>query len=870
MIRSPENELSAPLESRNCSSNEEEGFIGVSQSWSRDVFIDRVRSDEIEAKESFGLLTNDSGQSGEEKGERKSVDGHAQVGCGVEGVGVLNTALLEQNIGDVTISDQNVKVATVSNFGLKQQQQQKLRPEVFLQCLTPPLPDHTPIGDRLKLREKEWESFVKDEFVLKVIKEGLAVEWTPEGPPSRDLRNFMVYQGQLLPALQESVLKMVLLDAVEEVSPMWGDGVYYSCLFPVAQDDQVRPIWNGKELKDFVVHRSFMLTRIGDIAASVTHQSYSTTADISKAYWHVPLSKKDRDRFRFAVRFGNRNIHFRFKVMPFGLSSAARVWCRVIAAALQPLRSSAVNVVHYMDDLRIQAPSKAEAERCHAMVIGWLNHLGLKLNAKKMRGTASKETEFVGIVWDSEKMQARFSAKKIRKLRQQARRVLRLDKEGRLTRRRLAQFVGRCIWARHAISGAAWWSRALVAAAALATRYGVPWSTTLSLTRSARKELYWWIENASEANGVELLQRPVDAQVEVDASPSAFGGTVWIAVDLETKNRVLADKVPDALLTSLQRELGERTASITNTKIPKQLQLPKLPEGTEWLAWAFSVRWTEHERQNLSNNGRELQGAVFGWQILLKIAARLQLDKPRHIRFLVDNMTARSYLHKGGGLQASLNLLVRPLVRWALENVVQITAVHVPGEEHKLADQRSRPGSEMQEHDYSLNPRLFEALEQAVGRKVDVDLMATRHSRQVSAFVSRWMEPEAITMDVFTYRVASNTLNYVFPPFRMMSPVIAWIRQQQQEEESAAFLVIAPLWPNQQWFAQLLQLADKMWLLPRDPRVFLQPPQSRTQPSKAMGTTLWKMAAFHLKPRGVTKDSCDMPPVGFITLNNCL
>ena len=80
-----------------------------------------------------------------------------------------------------------------------------------------------------------------------------------------------------------------------------------------------------------------------------------------------------------------------------------------------------------------------------------------------------------------------------------------------------------------------------------------------------------------------------------------------------------------------------------------------------------------------------------------------------------------------------------------------------------------------------------------------VDCFATRVNP--FEYFSRKPDPEAKFIDAFTVNWHPY-LCYVFPPFSLLPYVLKKIQVEQVEA-----LIVAPYWPTQSWFSQVLSLA---------------------------------------------------------------
>ncbi len=151
-----------------------------------------------------------------------------------------------------------------------------------------------------------------------------------------------------------------------------------------------------------------MLT-IKTIMSQVQEGDWFVTIDLKDAYFHIQVVQRHRRFLRFA--FGGKA--YQYKVLPFGLALAPRMFTKCIDAALAPLRLQGIRVLNYLDDWLILAHSKELVSRHRYIVLGHIHSLGLRMNAKKSVLLPSQRTVFLGVRLDSVQMQARLAPARI-------------------------------------------------------------------------------------------------------------------------------------------------------------------------------------------------------------------------------------------------------------------------------------------------------------------------------------------------------------------------------------------------------------------------------------------------------------------------
>ncbi|XP_013393362.1 uncharacterized protein LOC106161058 [Lingula anatina] len=245
--------------------------------------------------------------------------------------------------------------------------------------------------------------------------------------------------------------------------------------------------------------------------------------------------------------------------------------------------------------------------------------------------------------------------------------------------------------------------------------------------------------------------------------------------------------------------------------------------------------WTASESSQ-HINVLEIKACLFGLQALCNECRDI------HIRLLVDNTTAVTYVkNMGGSHSLQCNEVARDIWQWAINRNIWLTVAHVPGVANVIADRESRKKYQS-ETEWMLNPIVFRKLASEFTFTADIDLFASRLNKQIDKFVSWNPEPECVGVDAFTMNWR-HLNGYIFCPFSVIPRVL-----QQMSSQQAEALVILPNWPTQPWFPTAMRmLVDKPRLINKH-RCLLTLP---TQPNKVH--PLWdrlELMACHLS--GIT------------------
>ena len=259
-------------------------------------------------------------------------------------------------------------------------------------------PIDLPQTGRLKFFQNEWEKICTDKTVLNYVK-GLEIPLIskpfqhkiPDSTPE-SLTEFHLLKLEIDKLLQKGAIEQV-----ESLEP----GSFVSRLFTVPKSNgQRRPVINLRQLNKHVYNQKFRIESLGNIRSLLKPRGFMIKIDLQDAYMSVPVAPKSRSLLVFIF---NGKI-YRFKVMPFGLNSAPRIFTKLFKPILRLLRSQGMLLIIYLDDILLIAPT---ADLCLAQgkfLMKLLQDLGFLVNINKSVLTPTQRIIFLGFLIDSVNM----------------------------------------------------------------------------------------------------------------------------------------------------------------------------------------------------------------------------------------------------------------------------------------------------------------------------------------------------------------------------------------------------------------------------------------------------------------------------------
>ena len=215
------------------------------------------------------------------------------------------------------------------------------------------------------------------------------------------------------------MLRGMLADGVVEVAR---GPVYLSRPFTVPRKDRPDPrlVLDLSRLNKTILCPRFRMLTIMQVRHSLHPGAWFTALDLANAYWHVPV----HPRFRpyLAMQVGCEVLQFR--VMPYGLNVAPRIFTKVTRELAVRLVEAGVSVLLYLDDWLLQADSREEAVFYTDVALRISQEMGFAFNLPKSHLTPTQSIQWLGMEWDSTTLTLRLSSDNVKKLRQRVREAL--------------------------------------------------------------------------------------------------------------------------------------------------------------------------------------------------------------------------------------------------------------------------------------------------------------------------------------------------------------------------------------------------------------------------------------------------------------
>ena len=614
-------------------------------------------------------------------------------------------------------------------------------------------------------------------LTLSIIAGGYQLEWNEHGPAAAaHLRN---HPSALAEAafVSEAVAAGVAAGTMRQCAK--GD---LRCILPLGVAFNAarkrRLIWDGRHVNKNLVEVPFVMETLQRQGRTLFEPcSWGGTCDLQNAYHHIEMHP---DSIPF-LGFEWEGAFYAFVVLPFGLSTAPRIFTLVLANCVRFLRHRGIRLMSFLDDLIFAHSHARGAVSAGQQIIEILGRFGWLIHPSKCTGTHVAIQAFTALgVWvDLAKQTFSIPADKLARIRA-ALRELR-DGPALVPVRAVARVKG--------LLSSTWLSTGTVTRVRTRGLDAVidsrpkregercprsSWRGSVSLGADCLAELDWWLGNLDRVNGSAIRPRAPDGR---------FDGCVFSDASDTGAGAVLLVDGPEAAASALIEAFRAHCPVVVSAAAARD----RLQAGLEFV-FRFHAGLSDE-----SSTLRELWGVAEFVDLACRLLAggrhRLVMDNLGGVLilggfvppFAVGGKTWGEYV-SGGSPKPALQALARRIFDAQDEHGFVLVPEWRPREQNVRADYLSHV-SEMRHHGYRLRARLFAQLD-AVWGPHTVDRFASVGNQQSLAaphagrFCSHYFQPEAEWTDAFTTSWAGED-NWCFPPVPRLAECIVHLRQSR-------------------------------------------------------------------------------------------
>ena len=203
------------------------------------------------------------------------------------------------------------------------------------------------------------------------------------------------FTANLSNMVTENIHELQQMSAIQKVNPHPNQFISQIFLVP-KKDGSQRPVVNLKPLNQLMAKFKFKMENARSLKDLVRRGNWMVSIDLKDAYLSVPINEKDKNYLQFIWE----DRVYEFQSLPFGLSSALRVFTKLLKPVMALLQQRGLRSMVYLDML-LMAESKQELVRKSQEVLSLLRLLGFRINWGRSQLTPTNRLVYLGLTIDS-------------------------------------------------------------------------------------------------------------------------------------------------------------------------------------------------------------------------------------------------------------------------------------------------------------------------------------------------------------------------------------------------------------------------------------------------------------------------------------
>ena len=366
---------------------------------------------------------------------------------------------------------------------------------------------------RLPYFSQAWHQVTENSFILNIVCNGYKIQFIrPPYQYNYSPRNMSSKNSKICKSKVETFINNGI---IKTVSP--NHDQFLSHIFPVPKKtlDEFRIILDLTELNKFVRKVKFRMDKITDIMSIIKPGDFLVSIDLSDAYFCIAMHILSVPFLTFIFM----RIYYQFTCLPQGLTSAPRIFTKIIRVILTFLRCQTIRISAWLDDFLLAAHSKQLCEEHSFTTIRTFEELGFIPNIEKSQLTPSQKLLHLGLIWDTLEFSVSIPKDKILAVKRKCTIAL----SYRVTVRFLSSILGSIEFFKWGFPHAAFHYRRLQRFINSCLARGLSYDHYTSASSKACIDLTWWSKVGDSLPSRSLFPFKASKEVTCDASKSGWG-----------------------------------------------------------------------------------------------------------------------------------------------------------------------------------------------------------------------------------------------------------------------------------------------------------------------------------------------------------
>ena len=379
---------------------------------------------------------------------------------------------------------------------------------------SPPLMSDIPVkGARTQYFSQAWQQVTSNSFILNIILHGYKIQF--QSVPVQSHFTPRTMSSSCTKVLKVKVKEYLEFKIIKVVTP--SQDQYISYIFPVPKKSLTdhRVIFDLTELNLLVRKIHFRMDGIPDIMALIQRGDWFVSIDLSDAYYCIAMHILSMPFLTFIFL----NVYYQFTCLPQGLSSAPRIFTKVVRVVLSYLRGFGIRISAWIDDFILMSSSKSLCQDHAFRTIRTFEELGFLPNVEKSQLQPTQRICHLGLVWDSVQYSVSVPLDKIAGVKSKC--LVALSSKVRV--RFLSSILGSVEYFKWGYPFAAMHYRRLQRFVNSCFARGLSYDCRVFPSSSARIDLEWWSSVGDSLPYRSLSPFVADLELYCDASLSGWG-----------------------------------------------------------------------------------------------------------------------------------------------------------------------------------------------------------------------------------------------------------------------------------------------------------------------------------------------------------
>ena len=184
-------------------------------------------------------------------------------------------------------------------------------------------------------------------------------------------------------------------------------------LVPPKKDNTLRPVINLRKLNKFIEYKHFKQDNLSFAFDLLQKNDFCCSIDMKDAYFSIEIHPDFR---KYLCFFFWNNESYQFKKLPFGITSAPRVFTKVLKPVYTLFRSNGIRCCYYIYDSLVMNQYQKTCLKRALVMSNQLEDLDFTINTKKSVFEPTQRIVFFGLILDTVQFKVFLTDEKLEKL----------------------------------------------------------------------------------------------------------------------------------------------------------------------------------------------------------------------------------------------------------------------------------------------------------------------------------------------------------------------------------------------------------------------------------------------------------------------